>query len=204
MATGRPTARCCERCTSADTTSCSSRRMSSGTPRIAICRSPSFCEVRLYDRWRDVLPRVRKQLRDADVAVVGSYFPDGIAAIDEMLDANPPVKAFYDIDTPITLAALRDAGSADYIAARQIPSLDIYFSFTGGPMLREIETRFGAPRAVPLYCSFDPQQYRRLKLNRGVCLRPELHGHVRSRSPAESSRSCCAGPRGSLAKGSSS
>src|SRR5579863_9847319 len=58
---------------------------------------PEFCSVRLYDKWSEVLPRARKQLRDADVAIVGSYFPDGLAAIDEMLDADVPVKAFYDI-----------------------------------------------------------------------------------------------------------
>jgi spore maturation protein CgeB len=122
---------------------------------------PDFCELRLYDDWSAVVPEARKQLRDADVAVVGSYFPDGIAAIDEMLDANTPVKAFYDIDTPVTLSALRANATANYILARQIPALDIYFSFTGGPTLREIERDFGAPRAVPLYCSFDPQRYRR-------------------------------------------
>lgn len=127
---------------------------------------PDFCEVRLYENWTDVLPRARKQLREADLAVIGSYFPDGIAAIDEMLEADPPVKAFYDIDTPITLAALREHGSTAYINQRQIPELDIYFSFTGGPLLREIEQRFGAPRAVPLYCSFDPDQYRRFKVNK--------------------------------------
>ena len=36
----------------------------------------------------------------------------------------------------------------------------MYFSFTGGPMLRELESRFGVRRAAPLYCSFDPERYR--------------------------------------------
>jgi spore maturation protein CgeB len=126
---------------------------------------PSFCEAVLYEHWSEVLPRVRRELREADLGIVGSYFPDGIAALDELADANTPVKAFYDIDTPITMSALRAHGRADYIERRQIPSLDIYFSFTGGPMLREIEDRFGAARAVPLYCSFDPQKYRRQPLN---------------------------------------
>ena len=127
---------------------------------------PDFCEVRLYDHWNEVLPSARRQLREADVAVVGSYFPDSMAAIDEMMDANPPVKAFYDIDTPITIAALREKNAAEYIAARHIPALDIYFSFTGGPMLQAIEKDFGAARAVPLYCSFDPQRHHRTKLNK--------------------------------------
>ena len=43
---------------------------------------------------------------------------------------------------------------------------DVYFSFTGGPMLKEIENRFGAPLAVPLYCSFDPAEYRRFPVNK--------------------------------------
>ena len=126
---------------------------------------PGFCKLRLYENWREVRARARRQIREADVAIVGSYFPDGIAALDEVLDASVPVKAFYDIDTPVTVTALRKTGTAEYVAARQIPGLDVYFSFTGGPMLRELEQRFGAARAVPLYCAFDPQRYRRRKPN---------------------------------------
>lgn len=128
---------------------------------------PAFCDVVLYEQWSKILPRVRRELADADVAMVGSYFPDGIAALDQLADADTPVKTFYDIDTPITVTALRADGRADYIEGRQIKQLDIYFSFTGGPMLREIENRFGAPRAVPLYCSFDPERYRRHKQSPG-------------------------------------
>ncbi len=127
---------------------------------------PDFCKVILFESWREVLPIVRKQLRDADVVMVGSYFPDGIDVIDEIADSNVSAKTFYDIDTPITVAALRAEGRTGYLDARQIPIFDLYFSFTGGPILRELETRFGARRAVPLYCSFDPQQYRRFGANR--------------------------------------
>lgn len=126
---------------------------------------PDFCRVRLYSDWKEVLPEARRQLKGADVAMVGSYFPDGIAAIDEMADSSARVKTFYDIDTPITLAALRGYRATEYLDERQIPSFDVYFSFTGGPSLSEIEERFGAPRAVPFYCSFDPQKYRRLGVN---------------------------------------
>jgi spore maturation protein CgeB len=121
---------------------------------------PPFCRVRLFERWPDVLPQARRALRNCDVAMVGSYFPDGTQAIDEMLRSPAPVKTFYDIDTPITVSSLRAHRRADYLLAEQIAELDLYFSFTGGPMLREIETRFGARRAVPLYCSFDPGRHR--------------------------------------------
>jgi len=127
---------------------------------------PDFCNLRIYAEWSTVLPEVRRALNGADVAIVGSYFPDGIPAIDEMLGSKAQVKTFYDIDTPITMAALRENGGADYLDPRQIPALDLYFSFTGGPALREIEQRFGARRAVPLYCSIDPQTYRRRAVNK--------------------------------------
>ncbi len=127
---------------------------------------PEFCRVILFDKWREVLPAVRRELRDADVAMIGSYFPDGWQAADEIAASPARAKAFYDIDTPITVAALREHGRTDYLHARQIRIFDIYFSFTGGPMLQELESRFGARRAVALYCSFDPQQYRRFGTNR--------------------------------------
>lgn len=120
---------------------------------------PEFCTVHVYEDWREVIPLLRRQLADSDVVVVGSYFPDAASAIEEVLDSRVPVKAFYDIDTPITIAGLRTTGT-DYLKREQIAGFDIYFSFTGGPALQELESKFGAQRAVPLYCSFDPDRYR--------------------------------------------
>lgn len=123
---------------------------------------PPYCEVKLYDEWNEVLPAVRQQLRNSDVAMVGSYSPDGIAALDEVLDSTVPVKAFYDIDTPITLRSLQQEGRTDYLLRRHLPDLDIYFSFTGGPALAELESDFKVPLALPLYCSVDPERHREL------------------------------------------
>jgi spore maturation protein CgeB len=125
---------------------------------------PSYCEVKLYDDWNRLLPAARRDLAESDVAMVGSYFPDGIAALDEMLASKAAVKTFYDIDTPITVAALRSGGN-DYLLKRHLPELDIYFSFTGGPLLNELETKFGVAMAVPLYCSVDPEKHRELPHN---------------------------------------
>jgi spore maturation protein CgeB len=120
---------------------------------------PPFCRVHIYEHWDDIRALLRRELAGADVAMVGSFFPDGVRAIDEMLACNAAAKTFYDIDTPITISKLR-AGDADYLRRDQIPKLDVYFSFTGGAVLNELETRFRAQRAVPLYCSFDPDRYR--------------------------------------------
>jgi len=123
---------------------------------------PPYCEVKLFENWRDVLPVVKAELRDSDAAMVGSYFPDGIAALDEVLASNVPAKAFYDIDTPITVRSLRENGRADYLLESHLPELDIYFSFTGGPILQQLQKEFGAPFTVPLYCSVDPDKHHEL------------------------------------------
>jgi spore maturation protein CgeB len=66
------------------------------------------------------------------------------------------------------MAALRAHGKNEYVDARLLPELDLYFSFTGGPTLDELETRFGVKRAVPLYCSFDPNAYSRRPSDRAL------------------------------------
>ena len=85
---------------------------------------------------------------------MGSYVPDGIAVVDLVTGIAGGVRAFYDIDTPITVAALEN-DRCEYLATRQIPQLDLYLSFTGGPLLRHLSQRFGAHRPCPLYCSVD-------------------------------------------------
>lgn len=127
---------------------------------------PPYCRLRLYENWANIVSEARRELSCADVGLVGSYFPDGIPAIEELFESRAAIKAFYDIDTPITIAALREQGRTNYLDAAQIAGFDIYFSFTGGPMLGEIETSFAAKAAVPLYCSFDPSEYRRFGVNK--------------------------------------
>ncbi len=126
---------------------------------------PAYCDVRIFENWHEIAPAVRAELRDSDVAVVGSYFPDGLAALEEIVSSPVPIRAFYDVDTPITVRKLKECGRTDYLDMRFLPEMDIYFSFTGGPMLQELEERMGAPFAVPLYCSVDPEKHRERPLN---------------------------------------
>ena len=55
---------------------------------------PPFCRVHIYERWRDVLPLLRRELVDSDVAMVGSYFPDAGDTITEILDLRSRSKPF--------------------------------------------------------------------------------------------------------------
>jgi spore maturation protein CgeB len=84
--------------------------------------------------------------------------PQGVQVGDWLQAEAGGIKAFYDIDTPVTLAKLA-RGDHEYLHPRQIPGYDLYLSFTGGPTLRRLEREYGAPRARVLYCSFDPELY---------------------------------------------
>ncbi|WP_263385648.1 CgeB family protein [Granulicella arctica] len=120
---------------------------------------PAFCSVELYEDWAIEETRLIRHSLDADAAVVGSYFPDAIAASQALFARAKCPVLFYDIDTPITLRKLRESGSTDYVTRRQIPSYSAYLSFTSGPALLELENSFGARRALAFFCSVDPEIY---------------------------------------------
>lgn len=119
---------------------------------------PPFGRTALYDDPTELSDRFAPDVRDADFVIVGSFVPEGMAVGDWVLRTARGVTAFYDIDTPVTLARLA-RGEHDYLAPRQIASYDLYLSFTGGPTLRRLEREFHSPRARVLYCSVDPALY---------------------------------------------
>ena len=114
--------------------------------------------VELYSSLHDI-PRLFGELvANADLVIVGSYVPDGTAIIEWVTSHARGITAFYDIDTPVTLAGL-DHG-LDYISASLIPRLDIYLSFSGGPVPAMVEDIYGSPMARVLYCSADLSLYK--------------------------------------------
>jgi spore maturation protein CgeB len=118
---------------------------------------PDFCRFALY-RAVGELVAWRRDIERADAVILGSYVPEGIEVARQVIRTARGVVAFYDIDTPVTLASLA-AGGCAYLAADLIPAFDLYLSFTGGPILTELEQVWGARAAHPLYCSVDPQRY---------------------------------------------
>lgn len=119
---------------------------------------PDFCRLAFYRHPSELLTTHRAAIANADAVLVGSYVPDGIEVIRKVLTIAGGVVGFYDIDTPVTLARLaRD--DCDYLSRRLIPAFDVYFSFTGGPLLDRLERQYGARRARPLYCAVDATRY---------------------------------------------
>lgn len=119
---------------------------------------PPYGRLGLYDSLDELKDRFRREVQSADLVIVGSYVPDGLAIGDWVLRTARNATAFYDIDTPVTLAALKE-GRCEYLSRRQIRSYDIYLSFTGGPTLDLVEATYGSPMARVLYCSVDQDHY---------------------------------------------
>lgn len=119
---------------------------------------PSFCRTELYPDTESLYADFAHEVAAADAVIVGSYVPDGIDVGRWVTRTARGVTAFYDIDTPVTIAALQKGENA-YLSDDLIAKYDLYLSFTGGPMLDRLESEFGSPSALPLYCSFDPANY---------------------------------------------
>jgi spore maturation protein CgeB len=122
---------------------------------------PGGCRVALYGGLEELVDRFAAAVRGADAVIVGSYVPEG-AAVGRWATATARGRtAFYDIDTPVTLARLA-RGDCEYLTPELVGRFDLYLSFTGGPTLGRLEREFGARAARPLYCSADPGLYRPL------------------------------------------
>jgi spore maturation protein CgeB len=91
-----------------------------------------FFQIELFRDLSDLKERFSKLVRSADVTVMGSYVPNGVAVGEWVTAWADGITAFYDIDTPVTLAKLEQK-DYEYLAPFLIPKFHVYFSFTGGP-----------------------------------------------------------------------
>jgi spore maturation protein CgeB len=117
-----------------------------------------YCKVKLYGSVKELKERFAHLIRSADIVVVGSYVPDGITIGRWVTSIAKNATAFYDIDTPITLANVT-SDKCEYISRDLYPKYSLYLSFTGGPTLEYIERKLNAACARALYCSVDPSLY---------------------------------------------
>lgn len=119
-------------------------------------------ELCLFREWSEIETRARREADDADVVMVTSYCPDGLAATDLVTTSKAPLKVFYDLDTPVTLEALEAGRPVSYLGPRGLRDFDLVLSYTGGRALEELQVRLGARRVATLYGSVDPASHRRV------------------------------------------
>ena len=121
--------------------------------------TPDGADLVLYDGWSRVRPHAEREVADADVSIVTSYCPHAIAAT-ALVAERARASVFYDLDTPVTLDALRRGEAVSYIGRRGLQDFDLVLSFTGGAALRALQDTLGAKRVAPLYGSVDPAVHR--------------------------------------------
>ncbi len=118
---------------------------------------PGFCDTVIYDS-PEQLTAYYEMIEAADLVILGSYVRHAQEIANQITQLSPTCFAFYDLDTPVTLAKL-DRNDYEYLHPDMIPGFDLYLSFTGGPVLQQLEDHWGAQRARALYCSVDPLLY---------------------------------------------
>src|SRR5262249_40959306 len=121
-----------------------------------------YCDLILYESWEEIRSRALAHARSADVVMTASYLPEGQRINNEILELSRPLHVFYDLDTPLTLRNLK-AGKVEYVRRDQLPAFDLVLSFTGGKVLDELEHKYCAQLARPLYGCVDPDDYWRVE-----------------------------------------
>jgi spore maturation protein CgeB len=117
--------------------------------------------LELFASWADTRAKAREHVLDADATIVTSYCPDAIVASELIMEHDRSVSVFYDLDTPITLAKLRNGEAVPYIGPSGLSEFDLVLSFTGGaPVFQEFRRLLGAHRIEPLYGHVDPDIHR--------------------------------------------
>jgi spore maturation protein CgeB len=121
---------------------------------------PFGADLSIYEHFEDIRDEANRKLQHTDLAIVTSYCPDGSAASALVLDSRASIKAFYDLDTPVTLDTLSSGRSVSYLPAEGLNRFDLVLSYTGGRALDELKTRLGARVVEPLYGWVDAETHR--------------------------------------------
>jgi spore maturation protein CgeB len=124
--------------------------------------SCDYCRLTLYADWAEARTVALETADESDVVMTASYLPEGRQVSDEVLELSRPLRVFYDLDTPITLARLKK-GDLEYLRHDQIAAFDLVLSFVGGRTLNQLTHEYGARLARPLYGCVDPDVYVRVE-----------------------------------------
>jgi spore maturation protein CgeB len=120
------------------------------------CRALPNGELIVYEDFDHVRAQAALAVRSADAAIVTSHCPDALAATELVMNSAVPIRAYYDLDTPITLDKLARGDTVPYIHPRGLGDFDVVMSCAGGRAPNELQRVLGARRVAPLYACVDP------------------------------------------------
>lgn len=116
---------------------------------------PEGCDLRIYRDWDDVRAMAARELADADAGMVTSRCPDARAASQLVLEAGLSVAAFYDLESPRTVARRRAGQTIEHVGPEGYRPFDVVLSYAGGPVLLDLVELLGARRVETLFASLD-------------------------------------------------
>src|SRR5690606_8493690 len=92
-----------------------------------------FCNTLFYQSPREI-HRYEMTIAQADLVILSSCIADSVTLANFIASLSPTCFAFYDLDTPATLATLQ-RNDFSCLTPAMISNFDIYFSLTVGRAL---------------------------------------------------------------------
>jgi spore maturation protein CgeB len=120
---------------------------------------PATCAQSLfYNSVKELKERFTPAIRAADFVMMSSNVAEGAAVGEWVTHVAQGSIAFYDLNTPETLARLSH-GESEHLSPSLLSRYHLYLSLTGGPLLDLVTKYYGSPMVRPLYGSVDASLY---------------------------------------------
>jgi spore maturation protein CgeB len=121
---------------------------------------PTGATLHLYKSLDEIQGKAMQDMDAADLALWTSYCPEGALVSEMVLSSRAAIRGFYDLDTPVTLRALRAGDPVEYLPPNGLGDCDLVLSYTGGRAVGELQSLLRARFVVPLYGWFAPETHR--------------------------------------------
>jgi len=116
---------------------------------------PPICgQTVFYRSVKELKERFGAAIKNADFVLVSSNVAEGAAIGDWVTQIAQGATAFYDLNTPVTLAKI-EHGESEHLSRSLIRRYHLYLSSTGGPLIELIRKYYGSTMVRSLYGSVD-------------------------------------------------
>jgi glycosyltransferase involved in cell wall biosynthesis len=119
-------------------------------------------QTQFYDSVKELKDQFGPIIRNADFVLISSNIAEGAPIGELVTHTAKGTTAFYDLNTPITLAKL-DRGESQHLTRSLVSRYHLYLSLTGGTLLELLKKYYGAQIVRPLYGAVDTSVYYREK-----------------------------------------